>query len=102
MLGGKVTVVNPLEINEDLGIYMGTPNGGMTSHTIKNIKFNKDIITDPKSEFKHNLIFGTTGKGKKRKTFTEMEFKQELAPGNANIKHIEINGEKVVIMVYPV
>lgn len=44
--------------------------------------------------------FAKLGKGIKIITFKADEFKKELAPQNANIQHIEVDGIKKVRMIY--
>lgn len=45
-------------------------------------------------------VIGRIGEGTKIITFKESEFKKELAPVNAIIEHVEINGEEFVRMTY--
>lgn len=48
----------------------------------------------------NSLLLGKPGKGYHTKTFKEGEFKQELAPSNAKIEYIQIDGEKHIRMTY--
>ncbi|EJR50088.1 hypothetical protein IIO_06401 [Bacillus cereus VD115] len=49
---------------------------------------------------KNSLVMGRTGKGTKFHFFEESNFKPELAPKEANLKRIQINGNNIVIMSY--
>lgn len=48
----------------------------------------------------NEVVFGKLGKASKLMMFKENEFKPELAPQNAKIEQVEINGEKLVRMRY--
>lgn len=48
----------------------------------------------------NKLIIGKLGPASKAITFKEREFKKELAPTNATIEELEIDGEKFVRMQY--
>lgn len=48
----------------------------------------------------NSLVLGKPGKGTKVHFFEESNFKPELAPKGANLKHIQINGNNIVVMSY--
>jgi|APAga8741244001_1050109.scaffolds.fasta_scaffold09740_3 hypothetical protein len=51
---------------------------------------------------KHKIFIGVDGSSSKTKIFKPNEFKEELAPKNANIGPIELNGENLIMMSYKV
>lgn len=78
-----------MEVKNNQGIFYGIEN-------------NKGPVFEEfeKEKYMHNVVVGRVGKGIKVITFKEENFKKELAPKNANIEYIEINGKKMVKMTY--
>ncbi|MBU3173275.1 hypothetical protein [Clostridium estertheticum] len=98
MVGENVVIINPLVCNEEEAVYIGTPKGGMSRAEIQLDSL--DILNVQPGKCSHNLVFGKTGKGRHMTSFKEEDFKQELAPPNAVIKHFTVDGKKVVSMTY--
>lgn len=48
----------------------------------------------------NSIFIGRPGKGTKVRFFEESKFKPELAPKEANLKRIQINGNNIVVMSY--
>ncbi|PGU51787.1 hypothetical protein [Bacillus cereus] len=46
------------------------------------------------------IALGKPGKGTKTHFFKESNFKPELAPKNAKVKHIKVNDKNLVVMSY--
>jgi hypothetical protein len=71
---------------------------------VLNLKFvEKERIKRKKNQKRQNnsLVLGKPGKGTKLHFFfEESNFKPELAPKGANLKHIQINGNNIVVMSY--
>jgi hypothetical protein len=71
---------------------------------VLNLKFvEKERIKEKKIKKRQNnsLVLGKPGKGTKMDHFfEESNFKPELAPKGANLKHIQINGNNIVVMSY--
>jgi len=70
---------------------------------VLNLKFvEKERIKMKKIKKRQNnsLVLGKPGKGTKVHFFEESNFKPELAPKGANLKHIQINGNNIVVMSY--
>ncbi|OQR53192.1 hypothetical protein CDB3_31550 [Bacillus sp. CDB3] len=58
------------------------------------------VLGKPGKGTKNSIVLGKPGKGTKVHIFTESNFKPELAPEKAKVKHIEIKGNNLVVMSY--
>ncbi|KFN13770.1 hypothetical protein [Bacillus pseudomycoides] len=57
-------------------------------------------LPNSKGTQNNSLIVGKPGKGTKIHFFKESNFKPELAPKEAKVEHVKIDGNNLVVMSY--
>ncbi|MCR8860432.1 hypothetical protein COL32_20705 [Bacillus pseudomycoides] len=57
-------------------------------------------LPNSKDTQNNSLVVGKIGKGTKNYIFKESNFKPELAPKEAKVEHVKIDGNNLVVMSY--